>query len=306
MPVDLPPLLGEVAKPLGFDGEVQLPVETSQALRASSPNRGAKKASWEVGCINWQRKALRAADFLVSAVVVLFLVVAGAYSAYALWDNSQVYAAADNVQAELLQFKPKAGADNGASFEELLGINPDVCAWVTLDNTAIDYPVVQGEDNFTYVNTDVYGDFSLAGSIFLDVNCDKNFTDPYSLLYGHHMEESKMFGDLDLYKDAEFFAENTTGELILPDRTYDLQTFACLLVPSSESAIFQPQRWDSDLQGLYTFAQENALNLNTETLAAMKAAGDDAQVLALSTCSTEFTDARTILLAWMIPSASDS
>ena len=49
-----------------------------------------------------------------------------------------------------------------------------------------------------------------------------------------------------------------------------------------------------------------ALNLNTETLAAMKAAGDDAQVLALSTCSTEFTDARTILLAWMIPSASDS
>ena len=303
---DLPPLLGEVAKPLGFDGEVQLPVETSQALRASSPNRGAKKASWEVGCINWQRKALRAADFLVSAVVVLFLVVAGAYSAYALWDNSQVYAAADNVQAELLQFKPKAGADNGASFEELLGINPDVCAWVTLDNTAIDYPVVQGEDNFTYVNTDVYGDFSLAGSIFLDVNCDKNFTDPYSLLYGHHMEESKMFGDLDLYKDAEFFAENTTGELILPDRTYDLQTFACLLVPSSESAIFQPQRWDSDLQGLYTFAQENALNLNTETLAAMKAAGDDAQVLALSTCSTEFTDARTILLAWMIPSASDS
>ena len=306
MPVDLPPLLGEVAKPRGFDGEVQLPAETSQALRASSPNRGAKKASWEVGCINWQRKALRAADFLVSAVVVLFLVVAGAYSAYALWDNSQVYAAADNVQAELLQFKPKAGADNGASFEELLGINPDVCAWVTLDNTAIDYPVVQGEDNFTYVNTDVYGDFSLAGSIFLDVNCDKNFTDPYSLLYGHHMEESKMFGDLDLYKDAEFFAENTTGELILPDRTYDLQTFACLLVPSSESAIFQPQRWDSDLQGLYTFAQENALNLNTETLAAMKAAGDDAQVLALSTCSTEFTDARTILLAWMIPSASDS
>ena len=71
--------------------------------------------------------------------------------------------------------------DNPASFEELLGINPDVCAWVTLDNTAIDYPVVQGEDNFTYVNTDVYGDFSLAGSIFLDVNCDKNFTDPYSL-----------------------------------------------------------------------------------------------------------------------------
>ena len=38
---DLPPLLGEVAKPLGFDGEVQFPVETSQALRASSPTKGS-------------------------------------------------------------------------------------------------------------------------------------------------------------------------------------------------------------------------------------------------------------------------
>ena len=86
---------------------------------------------------------MRAADFLVSAVVVLFLVVAGAYSAYALWDNSQVYAAADNVQAELLQFKPKAGADNGASFEELLGINPGMSArgshWTTPPSTTLWY-----------------------------------------------------------------------------------------------------------------------------------------------------------------------
>ena len=60
--------------------------------------------------------------------------------------------------------------------------------------------------------------------------------------------------------------------------------------PHSVSGVLTPKE---------AFAPENALNLNTETLAAMKAAGDDAQVLALSTCSTEFTDARTILLAWM-------
>ena len=49
-----------------------------------------------MGCITWQRVALRTADFLISAVVVLFLLTAGAYSAYALWDNNQVYAAVDN------------------------------------------------------------------------------------------------------------------------------------------------------------------------------------------------------------------
>lgn len=252
-----------------------------------------------MGCINWQRVVLRTVDSLISAVVVLFLLTAGAYSAYALWDNSQVYAAVDNVQSELLQFKPSTDGENGASFEELLAINPDVKAWLTLDHTAIDYPVVQGETNFSYINTDVYGEFALSGSIFLDADCNGEFKDQYSLLYGHHMENSKMFGDLDLYKDEDFFRQNTTGTLILPDRTYHLEIFACLLVPASEEAIFYPALWDGNLSGLLQFAQENAIHLNEDAFSALSAQASDAQVLAMSTCSEEFTDARTILLAWM-------
>ncbi len=257
-----------------------------------------------MGCINGPRIVLRAADFLISAIVVLCLVTAGCYSVYALWDNSQVYAAVDNVQAELMQFKPIADEDNGASFEELLAINPDVKGWLTLDGTAIDYPVVQGENNFSYINTDVYGNFALAGSIFLDSDCNGEFRDRYTLLYGHHMENSKMFGDLDLYKDASFFARNTTGTLVLPDRSYQLEVFACLLVPASEQAIFEPTQWAKSLSGLHDFVRENALNLNEDVLAQLEAT-DGAQVLAMSTCSGEFTDARTILLAWMKPSGSE-
>ena len=175
-----------------------------------------------------------------------------------------------------------------------------------MDITGIDYPVLQGEENLSYLNTDVYGDFALAGSIFLDTDCSRDFTDPYSLLYGHHMENGKMFGDVGLYQDAAFFAQNTTGELVTPDRTYRLETVACLLVPASETAIFDPRRWENDLQGLYRFVRENARNRNEETLAAMEAAGGRVQVLALSTCSTAYTDARTILLTWMHPSASDT
>ena len=246
------------------------------------------------------RILVKAAKALLSAAAVLFLITAGSYSAYALWDNAQVYSTADNLMSELLSLKPKPGAqeDNGASFEELLAVNGDVCAWLTLDGTRIDYPILQGEDNLSYINTDVYGDFALAGSIFLDSDCDGSFHDPYSLLYGHHMENSKMFGDLDLYKDEAFFNENTTGTLVLPDRTYHLQIFACLLVPASEDAIFDVNQWDANLNGLLDFAQENALHLHSDTLDTVRAR-EGAQVLAMSTCSTEFTDARTILLAWM-------
>ena len=200
--------------------------------------------------MNFHRFFLKTANSLVSLVVILFLTVAGVYSGYALWDNSQVYAAAENVRDEMLQFKPQPdGEEGGPTFHELQAVNPDVCAWVTLDNTNIDHPVLQGTDNLSYINRDVYGNFSLAGSIFLDSRNDTAFADPYSLLYGHHMENSGMFGDLDLYKDEEFFRENRTGLLMTPEGVYDLEIFSCLLVEASDEYIFEPEAWQGDLEG---------------------------------------------------------
>ena len=246
------------------------------------------------------RWILKAANSLVNLVVILSLSVAGIYAAYALWDNSRIYTAASDVQADMVKIKPAVEEDGGASFEELLAINPDVCAWVTVDNTKIDHPVLQGATNLTYINTDVYGNFALAGSIFLDTRNERDFSDAYSLLYGHHMENSGMFGDLDLFKDRKFFTENKTGMLILPDKSYQFEIFACLLVDAGEDAIFDPELWQTDIEGLLTFAQEQSLHLREETILELTQT-EAPKILALSTCSTEFTDARTIILAVMEP-----
>lgn len=250
------------------------------------------------------RSFLKLCNGFISLVMALTLFTAGAYAVYCLWDNSQIYAAAEDVQAELMHLKPQAGddADAGPTFDELLAINPDVCAWVTLDNTHIDHPVLQGVTNLDYINTDVYGNFALAGSIYVDSRNDRNFADPYSILYGHHMESSGMFGDLDLYKDEAFFRANQTGTLILPDRTYSLQVFACMLVQASEERIFDPSTWDKGVMGLLDYAESEALYIAPETIAELRTrieAGETPQVLAFTTCASEFTDARTIVLAAM-------
>lgn len=246
------------------------------------------------------RVLLKTANSLLNLFVILCLCVAGAYATYALWDNNQIYSAASNVQADMVKIKPEVEEDGGASFEELLAINPDVCAWVALDNTKIDHPVLQGETNLTYINRDVYGDFALSGSIFLDTRNSRDFSDAYSLLYGHHMENSGMFGDLDLYKDRAFFNENTSGTLILPDRTYELEIFACLLIEAGEEEIFDPTKWQTDINGLLTYAKGNSLHLRDSLISKLEQM-DASKVLALSTCSSEFTDARTIILAVMEP-----
>ena len=246
------------------------------------------------------KSILRLADSLMTVFIVFVLFIFGAYAVYALWDNNQVYAEAEDVQSALLQFKPTVNEEGGASFEELLAINEDVCAWITLDNTEIDYPIVQGENILSYINTDVYGNFSLSGSIFLDPANGTDFQDAYCLIYGHHMEKHRMFGDLDLYEDEDFFNENTTGTLILPDRSYNLEIFACLLVDSSEEAIFSPSQWQTDIDGLLEFAEANATYLHEDTIALLREE-ENPQVLGLSTCSTAYSDARTVILARMVP-----
>ena len=246
------------------------------------------------------RYCIRGLNALFSLVVFLCFFVVVAYAGYALWDNSQVYAAAENVRDGLLQLKPPEDpeGEEGPTFEDLKAINPDVCAWVTLDNTNIDHPVVQGQDNLTYVNRDVYGNFALAGSIFLDSRNDSSFSDPYSLLYGHHMENSGMFGDLALYKEEDFFQENSTGYLITPEGVYDLEIFASLVVSASDEYIFDPEIWYTEEAAALAHVKENALYLRENIFQDLD---ENSRILALSTCSGEFSDARTVVLAKMIP-----
>ena len=242
---------------------------------------------------------LKAANTLVSYVVVISLCVSGLYAGYALWDNSLVYAAIDDVQADMLKLKP--GTEEGQpSFDELLAINPDIVGWVTIDNTIMDYPIVQGETNLSYINKDIYGEFALAGSIFLDSRNDSLFGEDYSLLYGHSISSGRMFADINLYKEESFFKENQSGSLLTLEGSYDLKIFATLVVPSNEVEIFNPTVWLDDIDELVDYADRTALYLNEDTIQEMRGM-DDFKILALTTCSFEFTDARTVILAVMEP-----
>ena len=193
----------------------------------------------------------------------------------------------------------------GAPFDELIDINPDVNGWLTMAGTAIDYPLVQGATNYTYLNKDVYGNFALSGTIYLDSRNDKAYADPYNLLYGHNMSKHRMFGDVNLYKDAKFFAENREGQLFLKDREHSLLTLSCIVTAASDSVIFNPENWQkmSDKQ-IAAAIRENALQVNEDGMEILQTKLDNDEqlrILALSTCSSEFTDARTILLTLIDP-----
>lgn len=95
-----------------------------------------------------------------------------------------------------------------------------------MDQTHIDYPVVQGSTNTEYLNKDVYGEFFYSGTLFLDTRNRNTFEDSYSLVYGHHMEHGAMFGDVDKFRDETYFEEHPTGTLYLDGRKENILFFA--------------------------------------------------------------------------------
>ena len=65
-----------------------------------------------------------------------------------------------------------------------MAMNPDVCGWIVMDHTGIDYPIVQGEDNFEYLDKDPLGNPEISGSIFLDWQNNRKFTGSIYGTYG--------------------------------------------------------------------------------------------------------------------------
>lgn len=232
----------------------------------------------------------RGADRLLSWVLYLILVPALALCGYVMWDSYQIYAGASASDA-LLQYKPEEnGGLTSPSLEELALVNPDVRAWLTVYDTPIDYPVLQGDDNVKYVNTDVYGEFRLSGSIFLDAANAPDFSDSYSLLYGHHMENDAMFGILDDFLQPEYFDEHTEGQLYLADTRYHIELFAVLETDAYDRMVFAATVQNEEYQA----QRLDYLKENADYYREIGVTPQD-RILAMSTCAGTGTNARTIL-----------
>jgi len=121
-------------------------------------------------------------------------------------------------------------------------LTEDFVAWLTIDGTTINYPIMQGSDNAEYLNKDPYGNYALAGSVFLDSRNAGDFTDDYNLVYGHHMSGGYMFGALDDFENKEFFDAHLTGTLDIDGVIYDLKIFAYVRTTASEDLIFDVEK----------------------------------------------------------------
>lgn len=234
-------------------------------------------------------KLARAGDRLVSLLAAGLILLMLLYGGYSLWDTAMVFNGAF-LSSDLLQFKPAAGdPDSNPTLAELQAINPDVLGWLTIDDTHIDYPVVIGETDMEYVNKDVYGDFALSGSIFLDSDNARDLSDAYTLVYGHHMDNGAMFGDVVEFVNTDYFESHPSGTLYLPDATYTIEIFACVQVDAFDSMIYDPLAQNGDVSELLNYVDEIAVQSRYIGVQPTD------KVIGLSTCAEAETNGRVVI-----------
>lgn len=177
-----------------------------------------------------QRAVDRFLNTILLIISILFLVI----GIYAIIDHKIVIHEADIPD----DFKQSAMADREyPDIKELKKTNAEIIAWLTLNDTPVDYPITQTKDNSKYLTTDYKGTHAIAGNPFVD-HRNRLLEDDYFIIYGHRMNQKKMFGSLIEYADASYMQKHLVGTLTAESGTVELEVIAYSVVDITSTKLY--------------------------------------------------------------------
>ncbi len=120
-------------------------------------------------------------------------------------------------------------------FSTLQEINKDTVGWLTVNNTRIDYPVVQAKDNDYYLKRDYYQSKNRHGWIFMDYRNNPDELNENTIIYGHNLANQTMFGTL-RYALNSYWYKKSANQIITfntPNENMKFQIFSIYTIPTT-------------------------------------------------------------------------
>lgn len=236
---------------------------------------------------------------LTGIAVVCTCVVIGYY--WKEHKNQEVYT---KIQEEVVKEKPeeepaKEEFEIPIDFAALQQINPDIYAWIQIDGTNIQYPIVQSpDDDSYYLMRTVERQDGYPGSIYTELCNKKDFSDFNTLVYGHDMADGSMFQNLHNYSDEAYMDEHPYVVIYTPTQKLTYQIFASVVYDDRHIMNTFDFRFDSERQRFLDSIYEarNMSNVVKEDVSV----GTDSRILTMSTCMTGQDDKRLIVGAVLI------
>lgn len=187
--------------------------------------------------------------------------------------------------------KPKRPLDAqwpAVDFEALQQINPDVVGWVYIPDTQINYPILQGETNDTYIYHLLTGEYNSSGSIFMDAYIPRDFTAKNNSIYGHHMQNGTMFADIAEYREQSFYDAHPYALLVTPEGNYGVHIFSGYVTAAWTDA------WKTDFSE-DSFAQWLLEMEKRSYFASDVVPTEEDLIVTFSTCTYEYDNARFVV-----------
>ena len=114
-------------------------------------------------------------------------------------------------------------------------INSEVVGWITVNNTNINYPIVQHDDNSYYLSHSIDQSKNRGGWIFMDYRNNSRNLNRNTIIYGHDRADKSMFATLKNVLKEEWYTnkENQNFTLWTTNKKYDLQVFSVYKIPTT-------------------------------------------------------------------------
>ena len=168
---------------------------------------------------------------LVRRILMVICLAVFCYSAYNLVDIYLGYKKIDDTYEDVAQEYTKTVEEDQFSYleidwKELQERNADVKAWIQIPDTHVNYPVLQGETNDSYIHSDIDKKELKAGSIFVASENPSPFEDINTVIYGHNMKNGSMFHTLHNFENEDFFNEDHEFYIYTPGHRFTYKVFA--------------------------------------------------------------------------------
>ena len=183
-------------------------------------------------------------------------------------------------------------------YETLYNKNRRLIGWLKIEDTNIDYPVLQTTDNIYYLDHNFEQEYDKNGSLFLDAACDIVHRNTNLIIYGHHMRSGKMFGNLNKYSSESYYKEHPYIQF---DTIYEKGTYQVMYV--FRSKIYNEDEIVFKYYQFFDAVSEKEFDPNMQEMAAISLydtgvrAGFGDELLTLSTCDNSEADGRFVVVA---------
>ena len=165
----------------------------------------------------------------------------------------------------------------------------DYRGWIKIENTNIDYPILQGEDNSYYLDKDINGEYLASGSIFMNY-LNNGFDDSNTVLFGHYMRNKTMFAQLNKYKEKEFFYGNNDIDIELNNSEHLKYKVFSVYITDAEDNYIKAKFDNKNHYKEFLDKIKNKSMYKTDI-----DLDENDKILTLSTCSYEFDNARMVI-----------